>query len=212
MNLDATFIPLGGYEPYAGTAMYILVSLVASVLAADLMIAFGHWAMDRYGSDTCRVESARRVFVANRTHHAWPTKLLQNSLIGNAAETAFIGAAVVVVAWIFGMLTWQVWVFATAVGVSAIYHRWQHEPKDRVHCIVRALQKIGLLQDRRQHSEHHREHDINYAVLTNIANHILEATKVFRKIECLIERWFGIRPFDLDALSQEVRKSGKRQK
>lgn len=200
---------LGGYAPYAGDLVYVITSLVAAILAADLSIAFGHWAMDRYGSDTCRIEFARRVFVANRSHHAWPTRLLQNSLIANASETLVIGVVILVLAWMLGMLTWQVWVFASAVGISAIYHRWHHEPKDRINFVVRIAQKVGLLQDRRQHSEHHRAHDINYSVLTNLANYILEATKAFRKIECLIERCFGIRPFDLEGISNESRKAKK---
>lgn len=109
-------------------------------------------------------------------------------------------------AWFFGFLTWHVVLFAAVVAYSAVYHRLQHLPRGQVCPTVRMLQRMKILQDRRQHYDHHVKHDVNYAVLTNVANWLIERTGAFRHLEKLIEACCKRIPFDLAKISRIARK------
>jgi hypothetical protein len=183
-----------------------LIAAAAVFVFADLLIALVHHLMDRYGDPSCWMRPFGDIFAANRRHHARPTDLLRHGPLANAAETIPIALGILALAWLFDLLTWHVVMFATAVAYSAVYHRLQHLPREQVCALVRMLQRMKILQDRRQHYEHHVRHDVNYAVLTNVANWLLEKTGALRRLERLIDACCDRIPFDLKKISRDARR------
>lgn len=191
-----------------------MLGAAATFLMADLLIALVHYLMDRHGHPTLWNRGWIRRLIAtilinNRKHHAWPQLLLRHSALLNAAETLPIGIAVMLVAWAFDVLTWHVVLFAAAIAYSAVYHRLLHLPRDQVCAIVRLLQRINVLQRREQHYAHHVHHNVNYAVLTNVANWLLESTKVLRLVDLVVRLCCGSNPADLARVSKDMRKQGR---
>ena len=199
---------LGAYAPHLNDALSVTGSVLATILAADLAIAVFHHLMDRYGDPSCPWKWFSDIIKANRLHHSYPSALLQKTPLKNAAETLAIGIAIAGVAWILGALTWQVFLFSFVVGVSALVHRVHHIPTNRLCGFIKALQAIGLLQEKSQHSDHHRYHDVNYSVITNVVNWVLEKTRALRFLEKAIG-WLGFKPYDLEAISNEERRRNK---
>lgn len=187
--------------------VYLLQAIVA-VLAADLAVGITHHAMDSYGSDSCKVRFLATIFRNNRLHHAYPKAILRHGWINNVVETGVIGAGVLAAFWALDMLTWPILVFSFVVAMSGVVHRWQHIDEDQLCGPVRALQWLGLIQNRKQHMAHHREHNINYGIVTNVVNNVLEYTKFFRRIELLVKWISGRVPFNLDDISRLTRKLG----
>lgn len=182
-----------------------LAQILAVVFGADIFIATAHFLMDRFGDPTCKPKFMGLIFANNQMHHAFPSAILRHGPLANASETLTIGFAIVVIAWLLHVLTWHVVLFAAAVAASAIIHRWQHLPIKDVHCMIKWLQAQGIIQSRAHHSAHHRRHDVNYAVLTNAANHVLEHTKLLWCAEWLIVQCCEMTAVDLRVVSERKR-------
>lgn len=177
----------------------------AAVLAADLAIASAHFAMDRFGDPACKVGFLATIFRNNRLHHSYPKAILRHGWINNMIETGVIGLASLATFWALDLLNWPTFVFSVVVAISGVVHRWQHMNANDVWKVVHVLQAMGLLQSRQQHREHHRQHDMNYSIITNHVNKLLEATKLFRGVEVVVEALSGKRPFDLAMISRVMR-------
>lgn len=192
------------------TPLVITGQVLAMILAADLLIALAHRLMDKFGEPSWRPKLLGRIFRNNREHHAWPQHLLRHGALKNATETLPIGLGILLAAWIVDMLTWQVMVFAAAVAWSAVFHRLLHLRPEEVCLPVRWLQRIGVLQSRSQHVDHHRWHDRNYAVLTNVANWLLERTQAFKIIDRFFSLCLKLKEVDLALWSHEARRQKKK--
>ena len=107
-----------------------------------------------------------------------PTDLLRHGLLANAAETIHIAFGILVVAWLFGYLTWHVVLFASAVAYSAVFHRLQHLPREQVCTAVRILQRMKILQDWRRRG-----------TLFEPIKPVPPMTTIFMGSSSLIDRW-----------------------
>lgn len=196
---------------YLNNQAFLAAQFIAAWIAADLAVAFAHWAMDRYGDPHSRLMAwLARVFENNRLHHAWPKAILRHGPLMNAIETMFIAGAVLLGAYLSGYLNIFSTVFAVGVGMSSVIHRWLHEPIDQRCCVGRVLSVLRLIPSPRQHRDHHRYHDVNYGVLTVTVNRVLEYTKIFRRLERLFSLIASCKPFDLKAISDRVRAQRKK--
>jgi hypothetical protein len=186
------------------------LAAIAVFLSADLVIATVHWMMDRYGDPSCWMRVLATIFKNNRGHHVRPLDLLRHGALSNAAETLPIAVGILLAAWLVGMLTWHVILFASAVAFSAVYHRILHLPRQRVCLVFRVLQRVGVLQEKRLHMRHHTSHDSAYSVLTNAVSRFLDWSQLFQRLERLIDRVLGRKPFDLRELSDQARRDEAR--
>lgn len=194
---------------YIGMAIVALGKAYVAFLIGDVVTALGHFVIDRYLSRKTWLENVlpflESVRLTNLLHHALPLTLLRHGPWANARETLPAGALILLVAYLFGVLTWPVGVIAATIATSNIYHRLQHMPKDQVWKPVRWLQRIGVLQSRETHNKHHTEHVGSYAIYSAAVNWAFEAIDLFSWLELLIFRWFHIKPVDLKALSEATR-------
>lgn len=193
----------------------LLFALQASLVAtaADASVAFGHFLLDNYADSKGRgPELLRSLAKANQMHHARPLEFTKKSLVENARETAFIGATIVLLAWLAGALTWHVWLYATVVGSSAAFHRFQHLPLDRVPFVIKLMQTAGLLQSRRQHADHHRVHHAQYAIMLPWTNPLFEAIQAPHLMKSLLETCCAVKALDIKLIAEALRREWKEQR
>ena len=187
--------------------MHILVDVLLVVLAVDFVSGLLHWLEDSYGDPNFPV-TGKWVTQPNDLHHIHPGAFTKNSWLHSAAALLLIGAATVLVGWIFGLLSWQLLLFV-AIGVNANeIHKWNHRPRSERYRLVIWLQEARVLQSPGHHARHHSgTKDSHYCVITNMINPILDKIRFWRGLEYLILHLFGVhkRP-EPSALARKNRK------
>lgn len=192
----------------------ILCALQAGLVmtAADLTVALGHFSLDSYADSSRGPEFLRALAKANQLHHARPLEFTTKTLLENARETALIGVAIVLLACLAGVLSWQVWLYAVVIGASAAFHRFQHLPIDQVPCLIKLLQAVGLLQSRRQHADHHRVHHAQYAIMLSWTNPLLETIQAPRFVKGMLKTCCEIKALDIKLIAEALRREWKEQR
>jgi len=167
------------------------LQIIGLYLLADFVAGFFHWAEDTLGADDTPLWGP--VFAApNSIHHAEPSAMNRIPWLKNNAILFGVAAGVVLVAWAFDALSWQLAVFALFGGFTQQAHRFAHAPRVRLPAMVKALQRAGILQDARHHWAHHRApHLIHYCVLTPWVNPVLDRLRFWRLMERVFVPIFG---------------------
>lgn len=193
-------------------ALLFAMQAVLVATAADVSVWLGHVLLDNYADNGRGPAFLRSLARANQLHHARPLEFTKKSLFENGRETAFIGAAIVLLAWLVGVLTWHLWLYAALVGASSVFHRFQHLELDRVPSFIKLLQAAGLLQSRQQHAEHHRAHHSNYAILLPFTNPLLEAIHAPRLLKRAIQACCDAKALDIKVIAEALRREWKAQR
>lgn len=178
-------------------AFWIIAQIIFLILAADLMGGIFHWAEDSYGSGSTPVWG--RLFVTpNIHHHAKPSAMMHKHWLPNNAPLFGVSALILLLAWAFDRLTWQVVVFAVIGGLNQQAHRFAHTPMLRLPRIVLLLRRMHLLQDARHHWCHHRPpHRTHFCVMTPWLNPVLDRIGFWRALERTLLPILGpVRPED----------------
>lgn len=172
--------------------MLILFDLLFAVLAADFVTGFVHWLEDSYGNPKWPL-IGRHVIAPNMLHHAEPAAMTKNSWLQSAGIPLMLVGVFTGVVAALGALTWQILVFVgVAVNANEI-HKWNHMPERRKGWLIRAVQKLPLLQSRKHHAKHHgAAKNTHYCVITNWMNPVLEAIGFWRGLEAAIKFLFGV--------------------
>ncbi len=172
--------------------LFNLAQVCGIVLLADFIAGVIHWLEDAYGTEHTPVVGPLLIR-PNIVHHHYPrffTKLTwwQSSWDLVLLSAALLGAA----AW-WGVLSWQLWLFA-AVSVNANQvHKWSHRTRAENGRLISFLQDIRVLQTPRQHALHHTDpKNTYYCPITNALNPALEWLRFWDRAEWLIERATGI--------------------
>ncbi|MGH7951120.1 MAG: fatty acid desaturase CarF family protein [Limisphaerales bacterium] len=98
---------------------------MATVLAADFVGGFIHWLEDAYvREDTPLV--GKFVGRPNTIHHHYPRYMTRHSWWQTSWDLFLLSAILVVGAWCFNLLTWQVWLFAILAANANEFHKWEH--------------------------------------------------------------------------------------
>jgi ubiquitin-conjugating enzyme E2 variant len=112
---------------------------------------------------------------------------LRNNTLPAAATVLVLLAA-----WVFEFLTWQVVVFAVLAGFAQQAHRFSHSPRILLPRIVVLLQRAKILQDGRHHWGHHKPpHLTRYCALTPWLNPVLDRIQFWRVMDRLFVPVFG---------------------
>ncbi len=172
--------------------MQVLLDIIVVILAVDFASGLLHWLEDSYGNTNWPI-AGEWITAPNILHHQAPSAFTKNSWLSSAAVLLVIGAVIIGVAWLSGMLTWQVLLFV-AIGVNANeIHKWNHLPKSERGKLVAALQELRFLQTPKHHGRHHAgSKDTYYCVITILVNPVLEAVRFWRGLERAIEFLFGV--------------------
>lgn len=171
----------------------IIVEIVVTVLIADFVSGFFHWLEDAYGRPEWPIVGWL-IIKPNMLHHHDPRYFTRHSWFYSSWLLVCIAITIVGVAWLCGVLTWQVWLFA-ALGANANQvHKWAHQSPAENGPIISFLQRIRLLQTPRHHAGHHTNpKNSHYCVLTNLLNPILDGLGLWQRLEVAVRFCFGVR-------------------
>jgi hypothetical protein len=178
----------------AGSVLTFALEFVLVVLLVDLASGIGHWLEDTYGNPDTPI-IGRLVIVPNLEHHRKPRAFLAKSWLESCGDLMLAGALLVAAAWALDLLTWHVVLFALVGSQANQIHKWTHQNPQEKGAVVHLLQRMRLLQTPREHGRHHQgSTDSHYCTVTNALNPVLERLRVWRRLEALLERAFGLRP------------------
>ena len=163
------------------------------VAAADFLAGVVHWLEDAYGHEDTPVLGPL-VIRPNIVHHHHPRFFTHFGWFYSSWMLLVVGVAVLLGAWAFGVLSWQLALFV-AISVNANeVHKWSHRTRAENGRIISALQDWRILQTPRQHAVHHTDpKNTYYCPITNIVNPILEHLHFWQGLEAIIERVTGVK-------------------
>jgi hypothetical protein len=149
-------------------------------LLADLLGGLFHWWEDRVAYPRWAWLDTY-VWAPNRRHHAEPMAFTHTDLWSRNLVPALLAIAVAGL-WVILRGPSVVLLFATLGGIlQNEVHCWAHQ---RQTGIIGVLQRIGILQSTAEHARHHKPPEtVNYCVLTNWCNPVLEHLKVWQRLE-----------------------------
>jgi ubiquitin-conjugating enzyme E2 variant len=179
---------------------WLIVKVGVTWLAIDLISGVIHWVEDSYGHPDYPFVG-RRVTRANLLHHARPRAFVRNSWYASSELLLAACVSALLIALAAGRLSPMV-VLAAVLGANANQvHKWSHRTARENGPVIAALQRVGLIQSPAHHHRHHVDRkDTHYCVLTNLLNPVLDRLRFWRGLEFLIERVFGVRKRDDDAM------------
>lgn len=181
-----------------------LLKIAATWLVVDFISGVVHWAEDSYGSPSATF-IGRRITTPNLLHHFRPRAFVVNSWFASSSLLIAASAAALVVAWLIGELSPMVVVAAVLGSNANQVHKWSHRSDAENGPIVATLQRLRLLQTPAHHAGHHMgRKDSRYCVLTNVLNPILDGCGFWRGVELALEKLFGLKKRDDDALLAQL--------
>jgi hypothetical protein len=160
---------------------------------ADFSTAVAHWVCDNYGD-----QSKTRAVFRFRYHHYDARDMCSWSTVGNCQKPA---EALAVPTFLGGLLLFFVapdWLLPYAVAhlgvlLSNQFHAWSHDIRKDLPLVVHVLQRAGILLTKKHHSIHHRpNHEAAYGVVNGWSSPLLDGLKVFRGLEWVLSRSFGL--------------------
>ena len=171
----------------------IVLQLLLCILLTDLLTGAVHWWEDAYGNPDWKI-LGERVVKPNIEHHKNPRAFLKHGAFERIRLSLAIAIGLGFVCWLLGIMVWQV-AFCLLYGAMANeIHAAAHRTKRENGKFVTFLQRIGLMQSRRMHGYHHSApFDVNYCVLTNYLNPILNRIRFWSVLEQIVAL-FGIEP------------------
>jgi ubiquitin-conjugating enzyme E2 variant len=171
----------------------VFLQVIGVVLAADFVSGLFHWLEDAYGREHWPI-TGRLVTKPNILHHHDPRYFTRHGWFHSSRLLLCIGLAILMVAWLFGGLTWQVWLFVI-LGVNANeVHKWAHRTPAENGPLITWLQRIRLLQTSRHHAGHHTDpKNSHYCVLTNFLNPVLDSLGIWDGLEWVVWNAVGVR-------------------
>jgi hypothetical protein len=171
----------------------ILVKIVGTVLAADFVGGFVHWLEDAYIREDTPI-IGKQVARPNIVHHHFPRFMTRFSWWYTSRDLILVSAAIVVLAWCLGSLTWEVWLFAILAANANEFHKWEHRTRKENGRTISFLQDIKLLQTAKHHARHHTDpKNSHYCTTTNVLNPILDGMCFWGGLEWLLKRTTGLK-------------------
>jgi len=170
-----------------------LVQLVATVFAAEFVSGIVHWFEDAYvREDTPLI--GRLIGRPNTVHHHFPRYMTRHTWWQSSWDLVLLAAILVVGAWCFGLLTWQVWLFAVLAANANEFHKWEHRTRKENGRAISFLQDIWILQSAKHHALHHTDpKNSHYCTVTNVLNPLLDGIRFWDGLEWLLARTIGLR-------------------
>ena len=158
---------------------------------ADFLTATAHWFEDTYLPYSEAPTLLGQISRDNEMHHFLPMTITTGSWWSTMRVSVLllvvigIGLGAAAPRW-----AWRHRAFlgtaAAAMAITNLVHRFQHERDCRRPAVVSALQRVGLLVSREQHSVHHAVPDQKYGVLLGFTNWVYDSLGVWRALEALL--------------------------
>lgn len=174
------------------TALFILVKFLGTLFLADFVAGFIHWLEDAYiREDTFLI--GKYVARPNIVHHHYPRYMTRHNWLKTSWDLLLVSAALVTLAWCFGFLTWEVWLFAILSANANEFHKWEHRTRKENGRVISFLQDIRVLQTAKHHARHHTDpKNSHYCTITNVLNPVLDGMRFWDVLEWAIARTTGL--------------------
>ena len=175
------------------TTLVLIAKFILTVFAADFVAGFIHWLEDAYvREDTPLI--GKYVARPNIVHHHYPRYMTRHNWWHTSWDLTVVSAILVTGAWCFGLLTWEVWVFAILSANANEFHKWEHRSRKENGWLISFLQDIRLLQTARHHARHHTDpKNSHYCTITNFVNPVLDGLRFWDGLEWLLARTIRLR-------------------
>lgn len=171
----------------------IVLKIFILILITDLFTGAVHWWEDAYGNPEWKF-LGKSVVIPNLEHHQYPRKFLQHGMWPRIRLSLIIAIVLGSIAYALNILSWEVGFVLLYASFANEIHAITHKTDKENGRLICWIQKTGLIQSRRMHGHHHSSpYDINYCVLTNYMNPILNRLHFWTGIEKTIGL-FGIHP------------------
>jgi hypothetical protein len=174
------------------TVLSTILRISTTVLAAEFVAGLVHWFEDAYvREDTPLI--GRIIGRPNTVHHHYPRYMTRHNWWQSSWDLVLPAAILVAVAWCFGFLTWQVWLFATLAANANEFHKWAHRTRKENGRLISFLQDIRLLQTAKHHSRHHTDpKNSHYCTMTNFLNPVLDTLRFWDGLERILAKTIGL--------------------
>ena len=177
---------------YVLLTLHVLAQIVLVMALADLVAGAIHWLQDAYFTETTPVIGP--LFIRpNIVHHHHPRFFTHLTWWQSSWDLSLVSAALLVIAWPLGFLTWRLGLFATLSANANEIHKWSHRTRAENGRLISFLQDCRILQTSRHHGRHHLDpKNTYYCPITNFVNPLLERLHFWTGIEAVIQRLTGV--------------------
>jgi ubiquitin-conjugating enzyme E2 variant len=174
------------------TALLFLLKFLATILAADFIGGMIHWLEDAYVREDTPI-IGKYVARPNIVHHHYPRYMVRHSWWQTSFDLVLVSAAMVIGAWLAGLLSWEVWLFAILSANANEFHKWEHRSRKENGPIISFLQDIRLLQTAKHHARHHTDpKNSHYCTITNFLNPVLDGMNFWNGLEWALAKTVGL--------------------
>src|SRR5580704_5922046 len=101
-------------------AVKLMLEFLATILVTDFISGMVHWFEDAYGREDFPI-TGKWITRLNVLHHHNPRHFIRNSWWQSSWDLALTVAIVVLVAWLIGRLSWEVWVLYVQNSTNWFY-------------------------------------------------------------------------------------------
>ncbi len=165
-----------------------LVKVLLIILSADFISGLVHWWEDAYGNPNWKF-IGKSIVQPNIEHHQYPRKFLLNTFFDRVKISMITGVVICVVLAFFNMFSIEIAVTLFYAAMANQVHAMAHRTDKENGKLVVWLQKIGLLQSRKMHGYHHKSpYNLNYCILTNYLNPILNVFNFWDVLELTLAK------------------------
>jgi len=162
-------------------------------LAADLVTGIVHWLEDVFADETMPF-IGRHVARTNIVHHHFPRYFIRLTWWQSSWLLCALAAVFLLIAWGFGFLTWQAWLFALLSANANEIHKWAHRSRAENGRVISLLQRLRLIQTPPHHAQHHTDpKDCHYCTISNVLNPFLDRIGFWTDLERIVTSTMGLR-------------------
>lgn len=166
------------------TAALNVLWVPACFLIADFLTGLLHWSEDTWLAPGKSKLLDAWIVRDNIEHHRMPGAIRAGHYWQTNRVCIAIAAAIAAVLFAFHVHAWQAYFIVFLGSQSNQIHLWAHS--SRLPKWVAFLQRAGVLQSRNQHAKHHKSpYAVNFCVVTNYLNPVLESLRFWRGLESI---------------------------
>jgi ubiquitin-conjugating enzyme E2 variant len=160
----------------------------------DLVVGLVHWALDKYWRYDSPIIG--HLVCTFRGHHPDPQELCTHDYVETNNDmypiVSVLAIVVLICAKTPGANWFLFWLLLIAAN-SATIHQWAH--RERPPLVVGWLQRARILIAPAIHHRHHDGHMSHYCAISGHVNVVADGLGLWRKLEWLIARTTGAKPF-----------------
>lgn len=161
-----------------------IIEVISIVLIADFFSGVAHWAQDRFDAKRLSFFNYMFIYKADE-HHKHPSLCTQYTWFERNRYPVLILTMLAGSMFVVGMLTWKIMLFLTLLLFSGEIHVLSHHQSSSRNSLIRILKRSRLIQSSDHHRVHHKNHDLNYCIITNAVNPLLNRMGFFKWLDSM---------------------------